>query len=77
VLVCLSPDTHDGQGGLWFLEAGFGSCADKSPPLFSSPQDAEPWFAEQMSTMLRRPSAQAENLKLLEETGPSPRKTFH
>ena len=54
VLVRLSPETHDGQGGLWFLEAGFGSCADKSPPLFRNPEDAEPWFSRQMAEMPRR-----------------------
>jgi hypothetical protein len=77
VLVRLSPETHNGQGGLWFLEAGFGFCADKSPPLFRNPEDAEPWFTEQMSTMLHRTSAQARTLKQLEETGTLPRKTLH
>ena len=77
VLVRLSPETHDGQGGQWFLEAGFGSCAGKSPPLFSTPEDAEPWFAEQISKMPRRAKGQAKNLRPLEETGMLPRKTFH
>jgi hypothetical protein len=77
VLVCLSPETHDGQGGLWFLEAGFGVCADKSPPLFRTPVDAEPWFSQQISTMVRRRNGEAENLKPLEATGTSPHKTFH
>jgi hypothetical protein len=77
VLVRLSPETHDGQGGLWFLEAGFGACADKSSPLFRTPQDAEPWFGQQISTMVHRRNGQAANLKRLEETGTSPRKTVH
>ena len=77
VLVRLSPETHDGQGGLWFLEAGFGACADKEPPLFSSPEASEPWFAEQMSQALRRTSPQAGDLKPLEHTRALPHKTFH
>lgn len=77
VLVRLSPEIHDGQGGLWFLEAGFGSCADKTPPLFRTPVDAEPWFDEQISAMLRRSNGQTETLNPLEETGTLPRKTFH
>ena len=77
VLVRLSPETHDGHGGLWFLEAGFGSCADKSAPLFSTPQDAEPWFSEQMSKILRRTSTQDENLTSPDQTGKPPRETFH
>ncbi len=77
VLVRLSLKTRNGQGGLWFLAAGFGPCADMSPPLFRKPEDAEPWLSEQMSTVLRRPSAQAENLKTAEEAEVPPRKTFH
>ncbi|WP_134496397.1 hypothetical protein [Microvirga pakistanensis] len=60
VLVRLSPEAHDGQGGLWFLEAGFGACADKSPPLFRNPEDAEPWLTEQMSDMPRLVNKRAE-----------------
>jgi len=77
VLVRLSLKTRNGQGGLWFLAAGFGPCADTSPPLFRKPEDAEPWFAEQMSKMPRRASGQAEDLKPLDITGRLPRKTFH
>ena len=77
VLVRLSPETHNGQGGLWFLEAGFGSCAGKSPPLFRIPEDAEPWFGEQISTMLRRRNGQTENLKPLDETSTLPCSAFH
>ena len=77
LLVRLSSKRHDGQSGLWFLVAGFGSCADASPPLFRNPEDAEPWFSEQMSTRLRRTNSQAEQIKVLEETWTGPRKTFH
>lgn len=77
VLVRLSLKTRNGQGGLWFLAAGFGPCADVSPPLFRKPEDAEPWLAEQMSAMLRRPSARAENFSPLEEAELALSKTFH
>lgn len=77
VLVRLSQETHDPRGGMWFLKAGFGPCADKSPPLFKSPEDAEPWFDEQMSTIPHRTSGKAEEFKPLEETGIPPRQTFH
>lgn len=76
VLVRLSPETHDSQGGLWFLEAGFGAGADKWPPQFSSPEAAEPWFAEQRSKALGRTSPQAEDLRPLEHTRTLPHKTF-
>ena len=77
VLVRLSPETHEGQGGLWFLEAGFGSCADKSPPLFRNPEDAEPWFSRQISEMPRRTNGKAEDVKPLEETSTDPCRIFH
>lgn len=77
VLVRLSLKTRSNQGGLWFLAAGFGPCGDMSPPLFRKPEDAEPWFAEQISTMLRRTGSQTESHKPFEATGTSPRKTFH
>jgi hypothetical protein len=77
VLVRLSPETHDGHGGLWFLEAGFGACADKSPPLFRSPVDAEPWLSEQMSKISRRTKGQAEQLNPLEETLRLPHRILH
>jgi hypothetical protein len=77
VLVRLSPETHDGQGGLWFLEAGFGACADRRPPLFTSPAAAEPWFTEQISKARCRTSPQTEGLRLLEHTRTRPHKTFH
>jgi hypothetical protein len=77
VLVRLSPQTHDGQGGLWFLEAGFGACADKRPPLFGNPEDAEPWLSEQVSKMSRQAHRQGEQVKPLEDTGTLSRRTFH
>lgn len=77
VLARLSPEAHDGQGGLWFLEAGFGACADKRPPLFSSPEAAEPWFSEQMSKALGRTSPQAEDLNPPEHKRTLPHRTFH
>lgn len=77
VLVRLSPETHDGQGGMWFLEAGFGGCADKNPPLFPNPVDAEPWLTEQMSNVSRRAPCQAADLNPLEGTSILARKTFH
>jgi hypothetical protein len=77
VLVRLSPEAHDGQGGLWFLEAGFGACADKSAPLFKNPEDAEPWLIEQMSKMSRRTNGQAEQLDPPEQTTTLPHGTMH
>ncbi|UVF22400.1 hypothetical protein HPT29_024905 (plasmid) [Microvirga terrae] len=77
LLVRLSLKTRSSQGGLWFLAAGFGPCADMSPPLFRKPEDAEPWFVEQMSKVTHRTGSPAENVKPLEEAGTSPRKTFH
>jgi len=77
VLVRLSVKTRNAQGGLWFLAAGFGPCADMSPPLFRKPEDAEPWFAEQMSKMPLRANDQSEGPKPRDETGTPRRKTFH
>ena len=48
VLVQLTHETHDGLGGQWFLEAGFGCCTDKNAPLFESPEEAEGWISRQM-----------------------------
>jgi hypothetical protein len=48
VLVQLTPETHDGLGGQWFLEAGFGCCVDRNAPLFESPEAAEGWIGQQM-----------------------------
>jgi hypothetical protein len=77
VLARLSPETHDGQGGLWFLEAGFGACADKNPPLFSSPEDAEPWLTERMSKGSLWTNGRAEQLNSSEETWTRPHGTVH
>ena len=48
VLVQLTPETHNGLGGQWFLEAGFGCCMDRNTPLFESPEAAEGWIGQQM-----------------------------
>jgi hypothetical protein len=77
LLVRLSLKTRNGQGGLWFLAAGFGPCAELTPPLFRKPEDAEPWFSEQMSKMARGLGVQGEDLKALESAWTPPRKTFH
>lgn len=77
VLVRLSLKMRNGQGGLWFLAAGFGPCADLSPPLFRKPEDAEPWLAERISAMLRRPSAQGETLSPLDAAEIAIRRTLH
>jgi hypothetical protein len=77
VLVRLSLKTRNGQGGLWFLAAGFGPCADMSAPLFKKPEDAEPWFFEQISQTGRGLGVQGEDLKPLECAWTPPRKTFH
>jgi hypothetical protein len=76
ILVRLSPETHDGQDGLWFLEAGFGACADKRPPLFPNPEDAEPWLTEQMANLPRRVNKRAERLTLEDDWTP-PAGTVH
>ena len=77
VLVRLSQEKHDGQGGVWFLLAGFGACADKSPPLFRNPVDAEPWLTEQMSKMSRRTKGQAGPPNPLEDGLRLPHRTVH
>ena len=61
VLVRLSPEAHDSQGGLWFLEAGFGACGDKSPPLFRSPEDAEPWLPKRYPKYPAAPTVKPSN----------------
>lgn len=77
LLVRLSCEVHDVGGGLWFLEAGFGVCANKTAPLFKSPEDAEPWLSKQISRVLERVNGQAEQLRPLEDAWIPPRRTLH
>lgn len=77
VPVRLSPEAHDSQGGLWFLEAGFGACGDKSPPLFRNPEDAEPWLTEKMSKRSCRTNGQAEQLNPPGHATMAPYGTMH
>jgi hypothetical protein len=77
LLVRLSSEVHDVGGGLWYLEAGFGTCANKSAPLFKSPEDAEPWLSKQISKVLQRVSGEAEQPRPLEDFRTPSRRTLH
>ena len=59
VLVRLTAETHDGLGGSWFLEAGFGYCQCQSAPLFQDLEESEQWIADQMRLPGRTEKADA------------------
>jgi hypothetical protein len=48
VLVQLSDD-HEGQTGMWFLEAGFGPVDHPAPPTFADLDAAQAWIAQRMA----------------------------
>ncbi len=47
VLVHLDDMSHAGLIGAWFLEAGFGPCAQVVAPIFGNLDDAQSWIRQQ------------------------------
>jgi len=48
VLVRLGDAAHAGLLGAWFLEAGFGPCAQVAPPVFSDLDAAQDWIRQRL-----------------------------
>ncbi len=46
VITHLNTSVGDDFPKRWFLEAGFGPCADHMPPIFDSPDHARQWVLE-------------------------------
>jgi hypothetical protein len=52
VIVRLDGETHDPEHkGLWNLEAGFGQCAVRAVPPFTTPEEAGAWVEQ---TLMRK-----------------------
>jgi len=49
VLVRLADAAHAGLLGAWFLEVGFGPCAQTAPPVFNDLDAAQDWIRQQLS----------------------------
>jgi hypothetical protein len=47
VLVHLS-EQHDGNAGMWFLEAGFGRIAVPDQPTFGDLDEAQAWITQRL-----------------------------
>ena len=43
VITHLNTSIGDDFPRRWFLEAGFGPCAEHVPPIFESPDEAQQW----------------------------------
>jgi hypothetical protein len=53
VIVRLDGESHEPEHkGLWNLEAGFGKCAVRYAPLFKTPEEAEAWVEQTLTTTL-------------------------
>ena len=50
VLVRLDDTSHAGLVGAWFLEAGFGPCAQVVAPTFGDLDAAKHWIRQQFET---------------------------
>ena len=48
VLVHLS-EQHDGEAGMWFLEAGFGSLDVPGPSPFADLSEAQDWIEQRLA----------------------------
>ena len=49
VLVRLQDAAHGGLVGSWYLEAGFGACADPRPPVFDTLDAARAWVRRRLA----------------------------
>lgn len=49
VLVRLEDAAHSGLVGSWYLEAGFGACADARPPVFDTLDAARAWVRRRLA----------------------------
>jgi len=48
-LVLLADEVHAGRVGSWYLEAGFGPCANEVPPTFATINAALAWVQRQLA----------------------------
>lgn len=51
VLVRLRDQAHDDLVGAWFLEAGFGPCAEAAAPIFATLDAARDWVHDQIEAL--------------------------
>ena len=49
VLVRLADEVHGAKRGLWFLEAGFGSCRTAAAPIFDDLDEAQAWVRNKLA----------------------------